>query len=125
MTSDLAGPDYEDGKALLVLYPMSSSDMSTQCMIALIDGRNVREMQSPRLTTEYLIPSGSHTYGFACEESVGSIPIRDYSFYLTFDTVAGGRYGLLRQPQRKGAACILVQNLGKDTESPVGEYCPP
>jgi hypothetical protein len=61
-TSDLTEPDYSKGKATLELYPMATSDASTRCMVAVIDGQDVSGRQSWRLTTEYLIPTGKHIY---------------------------------------------------------------
>ena len=123
VTSDLTGTDYAGAKAELVLYTMASSNMSMKCMVAAIDGRNVRKLQSWQLTTEYLIPAGSHVYRFVCEESAGSIPLRNYNFVMTFDTMPGGRYGLMWRHRRDGIACIVVKDEAKANETPLAEYC--
>jgi hypothetical protein len=115
-TSDLTEPDYSQGKATLELYPMATSDASTRCMVTMIDGQDVSGRQSWRLTTKYLIPAGRHIYEIVCEDSVGSIAIRGYSFSIEFSTVAGGRYGLLRQ-QRRDGVCIVVQDLVSDPKA--------
>ncbi len=123
-TSDLTEPDYSEGKVTLELYPMATSDASTRCMVTMIDSQDVSGRQSWRLTTKYLIPTGRHIYEIVCEDSVGSIAIRDYSFSVEFSTVAGGRYGLLRQ-QRRDEICIVVQDLVSDpkAESLLARYC--
>ena len=123
-TSDLSNPDYSGAKARLVLYPMASSDTSTRCVIAAIDGQDVRDRQSWRLTTEYLIPAGQRTYGFVCEESSGSIAARGYSFDLVLPVSADGNYGLLQQRGAK-AICILVQEMDNDPDqaSVLAKYC--
>jgi hypothetical protein len=115
-TSDLTEPDYSKGKATLELYPMATSDASTRCMVTMIDGQDVSARQSWRLTTEYLLPTGKHIYKIVCEDSLGSIAIRDYSFSIELSTVAAGRYALLRQ-QRRDEVCIVVQDLLNDAKA--------
>jgi hypothetical protein len=112
-TSDLNSPDYSGDKAVLVLYPMATSGASTRCMIAAIDGIDVRDRQSWRLTAEYLIPAGQHSYKVVCEDSIGSIAVRDYSFKLELLVSADGEYGLMQQ-QREKMICILVQDLASN-----------
>jgi hypothetical protein len=123
-TSDLTEPNYSEGKATLELYPMATSDASTRCMVTSIDGQDVSERQSWRLTTKYLIPTGRHIYEIVCEDSVGSIAIRGYSFSVEFGAVAGGHYGLLRQ-QSRDEVCIVVQDLVSDPQavSLLAEHC--
>ena len=123
-TSDLSGPDYSGSKAALELFPMATSEASTRCMIAAIDGQDVRDRQSWRLTTEYLIPSGQHTYKFTCEDSLGSVAVRGYSFDLEFSVSAEGRYGLTQQ-RRTESVCFLVQDLAgaNDHMSVLAEHC--
>ncbi len=103
---------------------MATSEASTRCMVTVIDGQDVSERQSWRLTTEYLLPTGRHIYEIVCEDSIGSIAIRSYSFSVEFGTVAGGRYGLLRQ-QSRDEVCIVVQDLLSDPKavSLLAEHC--
>lgn len=123
-TSDLSSPDYSGSKAVLELFPMATSEASTRCMIAAIDGQDVRDRQSWRLTTEYLIPSGRHTYKFTCEDSLGSVALRGYSFDLEFSVSAEGKYGLTQQRRTK-SVCFLIQDLAGDNDhlSVLAEYC--
>lgn len=123
-TSDLSGPDYSGSKAVLELFPMATSEASTRCMIAAIDGRDVRDRQSWRLTSEYLIPSGQHTYKFTCEDSLGSVAVRGYSFDLEFSVSAEGKYGLTQQRGAK-SICFLIQDLAANNEqiAVLAEHC--
>jgi len=123
-TSDLSSADYSGSKAVFVLYPMATSEASTQCMIAAIDGEDVRDRQSWRLTTEYLIPSGQHAYKFTCEDSLGSVAVRGYSFDLEFSVSADGKYGLTQQRRTK-SVCFLIQDLAGENDQPsvLAEHC--
>ena len=123
-TSDLSSADYSGSKAVLELFPMATSEASTRCMIAAIDGQDVRDRQSWRLTTEYLIPSGRQTYKFTCEDSLGSVALRGYSFDLEFSVSAEGKYGLTQQRRTK-SVCFLIQDLAGDNDhlSVLAEYC--
>jgi hypothetical protein len=123
-TSDLNSPDYSGKKAVLVLYLMASSEASTRCMIAAIDGIDVRDRQSWRLTVKYLIPAGRHSYKVECEDSVGSIAVRDYSFNLELLVSADGEYGLMQQ-YREQMNCILVQDLASKGKpaAVIAEHC--
>jgi len=123
-TSDLSNPDYSGSKAAFVLYPMATSEASTHCMIAAIDGEDVRDRQSWRLTTEYLIPSGQHTYKFTCEDSLGSVAVRGYSFDLEFSVSADGKYGLTQQ-RRTNSVCFVIQDWAgeNDPASVLAEHC--
>jgi hypothetical protein len=124
VSSDLTPADSDLGTAVLELYPMSSSQNSTRCLITHIDGKDMRDRQSPRLTVSYIVPAGEHLYQLNCEDSVGSIPVRAYSFLMPISLVGGGNYVLLKEYSARNA-CIVVREsgAGKNVQEPIAEYC--
>jgi hypothetical protein len=126
VTADLTGPDPDAAPATLQLLPMDSSQNSTICVISALDGNDVTQDYSRRLTTEFLLPAGQHTYTFSCEDSVGSIATRDYSFDLTFSLEADAVYGLMQGEWRTAYPCIVVAALddAAKNDPPLAGYCP-
>ena len=124
VSSDLTPADSDLGTAALELYPMSSSQNSTRCLITHVDGIDMRDRQSPRLTVSYIVPEGEHLYQLNCEDSVGSIPVRAYSFLMPISLVAGANYVLLKEYSARNA-CIVVRESGaaKNVQEPIAEYC--
>jgi hypothetical protein len=125
-TANLAGPDPDVAQATLQLLPMDSSQNSTVCVINALDGKDVTKDYSRRLTTEFILPAGQHTYRFSCEDSVGSIAVRDYLFDLTFSLDADAVYGLMQGDWRTAYPCIVVAALddAAKNDPPLAGYCP-
>ena len=126
VTSDLSPADSDLGTAVLELYPMSSSQNSTRCLITHVDGKDMQDRQSPRLTASYIVPAGEHLYQLNCEDSVGSIPVRAYSFLMPISLVAGENYVLLQEYSERNT-CIVVRESGevKNVQEPIADYCFP
>lgn len=126
VSADLTGPDPDAPQATLQLLPMDSAQNSTVCVISALDGKDVTKDYSRRLTTEFLLPAGQHTYRFSCEDSVGSIAARDYLFDLTFSLEADAAYGLMQGEWRTAYPCIVVAALddAAKNDPPLAGYCP-
>ena len=126
VSSDLSNIDSAAGTAVLELYPMSSSQNSTRCLVTHIDGEDMRDRQSPRLTVNYIVPEGEHLYQLNCENSVGSIPIRAYSFVMPVTFVAGKTYMLLQDSSAENN-CIVIREKAKSKVqlAPIAEFCSP
>ena len=124
VSSDLVPADSDLGTAVLELYPMSSSQNSTRCLITHVDGEDMRDRQSPRLAASYIVPEGEHLYQLNCEDSVGSIPVRAYSFLMPIFFVAGKDYVLLKEYSARND-CIVVRESGegKNAQEPIAQYC--
>ena len=126
VSSDLTSVDSAAGTAVLELYPMSSSQNSTRCLVTHIDGEDMRDRQSPRLTVSYIVPEGENLYQLNCENSVGSIPVRAYSFVMPVTFVAGKTYMLLQDLSAENN-CIVIREKAKSKIklAPVAEFCSP
>ena len=124
-TADLATRLSDAEPATLSLNLMASSENSTTCLIASIDGTDVTGTYSRRLTSEYLVPAGSHRYVFECEDFAGSIAVRGYSFEMTIDARPGESYGFYREARSDRPYCFAVRTAkaGKDV-LPLAEFCP-
>jgi len=125
VTTNLSATDNPAEQATLALETISSGNSSTRCMIGAIDGVKISAADNSRLTFEYLIPVGKHNYGFVCEESAGTIPIRDYTFDLFVDAAAGGSYAFRQQSRRSDTPCFEVIDAGGDDKesAAIAEYC--
>ena len=126
VSSDLTNIDRASGTAVLELYPMSSSQNSTRCVITHIDGEDMRDRQSPRLTVSYIVPEGENLYQLNCANSVGSIPVRAYSFTLPVTFVAGKTYMLLQEFSAENNCIVILEKARPDIkQAPVAEFCSP
>jgi len=126
VTTDLTDAAAGAGAASLDLYPMSNSQNSTRCVIRAIDGIDVSGEQSERLTSKYLLPSGLHRFTFLCEESIGSIAMRNFRFELDVAVKAGASYGLMQRVRAGAPACIVFSPVNPPAlaSDAAVEYCP-
>lgn len=123
-TADLTLDYVDSGAASLELNLMASSQNSTQCMVVAIDGNDVSDQQSFRLTEKYLLPSGQHKLALLCEDYVGSIPLSAYRFAINVYLEDGGSYLLVKRMRRSASPCIAIEEAGgADKSLSVAEYC--
>ena len=121
-TADLTGGFPESGVAELDLNLMASSQNSTTCVISAIDGQDVSDKQSFRLTTQYAIPSGEHRFTLLCEDAIGSIPVQAYRVTIDASIENNGEYVLVQRMRRSAPPCISIEDI--KSKLAVAEYCP-